>query len=340
MTHAIAYSLLPELASAFKDPVEGTFALKVKIENEAFTLVDRLDGTSDADADFQRMKTSFLVSNEACYCLHKGSGDGTWSLLAFVPDEAPVRDKMTYSSGRAALVKSLGGGESIQNEKHCDSLDEVLPPSAAKQSESARAAEQHSLMTDVEKLRIEGERAMAAESAAGNITSVAGLTFPMSADAEVGLAAFRGGTLGALVLSIEGETMVKKADAPAPTTVAALKALVPAEPCYCLYRWPHEREAAPTTALVFLYICPEDAPVRAKMLHASTKGPFVTGLQASGLEIVKSVEGVEAAELSDAELTSQLYAEAVASGPTVVTKAAPRGGRKLVKKRADPVEAS
>ena len=32
MTHAIAYSLLPELASAFKDPVEGTFALKVKID--------------------------------------------------------------------------------------------------------------------------------------------------------------------------------------------------------------------------------------------------------------------------------------------------------------------
>ena len=105
------------------------------------------------------------------------------------------------------------------------------------------------MVTEVERLKIEGDRAMAAESAAGNITSVAGLTFPMSADAEAGLAAFRGGTLGALVLSIEGETMVKKADAPAPTAVAALKALVPAEPCYCLYRWPHEREAAPSYSL-------------------------------------------------------------------------------------------
>ena len=87
-------------------------------------------------------------------------------------------------------------------------------------------------------------------------------------------------------------------------------------------------------------MCPEDAPVRAKMLHASTKGPFLNALTAGGLEIAKSVEGLETAELTEAELTTQLYSaasDAAAAGPAVVTKAAPRGGRKLVSRnRAAP----
>ena len=341
MSHGVNFAVLPALADAFKSPVAGTFALKVKIENEAFTLASTLAGSdAGADADFGRMKDSFLSESEACYCLHKGAGDGAWSLLAFVPEGAPVRDKMTYSSGRAVLVKALGGAESIPVEKHCDSLDEVLPPSAA-QSETARIAEQRTLMTDVEKLKIDGDLAMAAEAAAGKIGSVVGLTFPMVAEAEAGLAAFRAGSLGALVLAIEGETMVKKGEAPPSASVATLKAAIPAEPCYCLYKWAHEKGGVAATSSLFLYICPESAPVRGKMLHASTEGPFISGLQASGLTFDKSVEGVEAAELTDSELLGQVYTEDVGdAGPKTVTKAAPKGGRRLVKKRADPVEAS
>ena len=196
MSHAVNFAVLPALDDAFKSPVAGTFALKVKIENEAFTLVDRLDSSdAGAEADFDRMKASFLSESEACYCLHKGAGDGTWALLAFVPEGAPVRDKMTYSSGRAMLVKGLGGAESIPAEKHCDSLDEVLPPSAA-QSDTARIAEQRTLMTEVEKLKIEGDLAMAAEAAAGKISSVVGLTFPMAAEADY---AERGALLGVAI---------------------------------------------------------------------------------------------------------------------------------------------
>ena len=35
--------------------------------------------------------------------------DGAWAFLAFVPDNASVKDKMLYSSGRANLIKALGG---------------------------------------------------------------------------------------------------------------------------------------------------------------------------------------------------------------------------------------
>ena len=61
--------------------------------------------------------------------------------------------------------------------------------------------------------------------------------------------------------------------------MAELSALLPkSDACYCLYRWAHTREGAEAASQVFLYVCAEDAPVRVKMLHASTKGPFLTSL--------------------------------------------------------------
>ena len=56
------------------------------------------------------------------------------------------------------------------------------------------------------------------------------------------------------------------------------------------------------------------------------------------MEVTKSIEGLEAAELTEAALTEQLYpTTADAAQPTVTAKAAPKGGRKLVK-RNKPVD--
>ena len=54
----------------------------------------------------------------------------------------------------------------------------------------------------------------------------------------------------------------------------------------------------------------------------------------------KAIEGVDTAELSDAELTSQLYAAAAASevAQPAITKAAPKGGRRLVKRTNKPID--
>jgi twinfilin-like protein len=336
MTHGASFAVMPELLQKFNES-GGARALKVRIENEAFALEACLDATSDVTADFAQMRTTFLKDSEACYVIFRG-GDDAWSLISFVPDSAPVRDKMTYSSGRAALQKAFGQ-DRIPTEQHFSELAEVALP-GADVSEEARVEEQLKVMTDIERLKIEADSLMAAEAAAGKVSSVAGLTFPQTAEASEGLSELLGGKIGALLLSIDGETLTQRGRAES-VGVAEVKALLPAEPCYCLYRWSHERDGAQNSALLFLYICPEDAPVRAKMLHASTKGPFITQLEAAGFEFAKSIEGIEAAELTDAELTTQLYGgdeTAGSSGPKIISKAAPRGGRKLVKKTRPAVE--
>jgi len=193
-------------------------------------------------------------------------------------------------------------------------------------------------MTATEKLRIEGDRLQAIEAAGDKMSSVVGLSFPLAAPAKSGLTAFVAGTTGVLVLAIDKETIVCKASAPQ-SAPAGVGALLPAnEPCYCLYRWAHERAGASATSVVFAYFCPEESPVRLKMLHASTKGAILQTLPSLGVEVAKSIEGVEAAEFTEAELVSQVYG-AEKEQAAAITKAAPKGGRRLVKKKtADAVD--
>ena len=341
MAHAIDFKVLPPLLEAFN--AASCRALKVRIENEAFALAKEVPTMQGADpqTEFARMKAECIVAQEACFVLFVDA-DEAWNLFSFVPDDAPVRDKMLYSSSRAVLLKALGGGERVPKSEQWTELDDVVL--TVSQSDEARRAEERSVMTEVEKMRIDADTLSAKEASSGRMSSAAGLSFPMTAEAQASLDGFKAGTLGALVLAIEGETVVQRASAPsAAPSCDEVRALLPAAtPCYVLYRWAHSKpdggEAAP--AVLFLYVCPEESPVRSKMLHASTKGPFLTSLTAGGLELAKSVEGLEAAELTDKELGAQLYAaEAAAAAPAApaMTKAAPRGGRKLVSRnRAAP----
>ena len=333
------FKIQPALLVAFNDPSSTNCALKVRIESEQFNLAKSLASMQGADdaTEFTRMREEFIVAAEACYILFVNS-ERVWHLFSFVPDDAPVRDKMLYSSSRSVLLKALGGGERIPRDEHWSGLEDIELKTSL--TERARKAEERSVMTKVELMKLDADASAAAEAAGSKVTNFGGLSFPLSAEAQTGLDAFKSAALAALVLAIEGETVVQRASAAAATLAEVQKLLPTAAPCYLLYRWAHEREGSSTSACLFLYMCPEDAPVRAKMLHASTKGPFLNALTAGGLEIAKSVEGLETAELTEAELTTQLYSaasDAAAAGPAVVTKAAPRGGRKLVSRnRAAP----
>ena len=345
MTHSTAFSVADELSKAFDAP--GDFcSIQIHIDpsKETFTLgaqITRMAGGDDA-ANFAAMRTQLLASaaDAACYVLYRNAAD-EWALFSFVPDTAPVKHKMLYASSKATLLKKLGGTDRIAAEgADWKELDDVaLASGTDAERDVVRKQEQQSLMTDIERLRLQADALQAVEAAGAKTTSAAGLTFPLVPDAAAALEQFKSGALAALLLAISNETIVLKGSA-ASATPAELQPLIPpADACYCLYKWAHERDGAASTALLFLYMCAEEAPVRSKMLHASSKGPFINSLKdAHGLEVAKSIEGVETGELTDAELTTQLYGAVGAGEPApAITKAAPKGGRKLVK-RSKPVD--
>ena len=345
MAHATAFECAAALQTGFDAPADDTAALRVVIdaEKEAFALDSTAPRTGGGDrADFEAAKERFIVPSPdaACYVLFRAAS-GDWSLYSYVPDSAPVKQKMLYASSRATLLKKLGGESRIASKSDWKELSDVALDDGAAPSDTARQAEERVLMTEVERLKLQADQLQAIEAAGDKVSSAAGLSFPMTADAKAALGAFEAGSVGVLLLAIVGEQVTLRAQA-ASATPAELAKLIPAgDACYCLYRWAHERDGAQTSATLFLYMCDEAAPVRTKMLHASTKGPFLQSLAAGGLAVAKAIEGVEPSELGDAELTRQLYAPAPGSAQDAqpaITKAAPKGGRRLVKRSNKPVD--
>ena len=98
MAHAINFSVDPKLLDAFNASESLNRALKVQIADEAFVLRKELPTMQGAgeQTEFGRMKGDFIVAAEACFVFYRDASQ-TWNMFSFVPDDAPVRDKMLYS---------------------------------------------------------------------------------------------------------------------------------------------------------------------------------------------------------------------------------------------------
>lgn len=333
MTHALDFSVAPELKAAFEKQLSEDCSdhdmmrtIKAQIADETFVLAGQLPWeTGEGHAAALSRSRTLLSEAEACFLLLRLECDhgSKWALYSFVPDEAPARDKMLYSSSTATLRRSMGGGDIFSQEVHFSALDEVVL--------AGDSPDQEAMMTAAERLAIEEDRTVAREAAAGasKVSSMGGLAFPLTSDAASQLEGFQNGTVALVLLSIQAEQVVLRSAA-ATATTADLAAALPADaPCYALFRWPHEHEGAQVVT-IFFYSCPEASPVKLKMLHASSKGTMLQAVEGMGISVAKSLEGIEASELADGLLMAELYPSEGGSDATpTITKAAPRGGRKL-----------
>lgn len=207
--HAANFAVDAELARIVSaqqtsGPDSGLRAISVHISDETFVLAGTVRGSDDLAADFPGVVRDLLAEDTPAYLLIRAAaGAAGWVLVGFVPDSAPVRPKMLYSSGREALRKGLGGGQLISHEVHWTCLDDarldaLAPPDAEKDS---------SLLTASERLSIEEDKLTASE-AAGDKVSSASLSFPMSGDALASLNAFSDREVALLILGIEGEQVL------------------------------------------------------------------------------------------------------------------------------------
>ena len=275
MTHSVTFKATDELLALFTaqqaEGVESPLAsIKVAIADETFVLAGTTPSAGDEATDFAQMKAT-LEADCACYVLFRRRvATEPWALLSFVPDTAPIKEKMLLSSSKEALKKALGGVFGL--EVQFSALEDVALE--GEKSDAEKAAEQLAMMTTFEREAAEVKRGEAGAAADGKVKS-SNLAFPLSADASAQLDAFAAGTVAMVALSIEGETIaLRRAEADLP--LASLAAALPTdEPSYCVFRWAHERDGAAVAPVLFVYMCPEDAPVRGKMLHASSKASMV-----------------------------------------------------------------
>ena len=84
-------------------------AISIGIADERFVLKNTLASAGGEAEDFAAMKAQLLEPDVACYVLFKRASVAAdpWALITFVPDTAPIKDKMLFASSRDTLKKAL-----------------------------------------------------------------------------------------------------------------------------------------------------------------------------------------------------------------------------------------
>jgi twinfilin len=207
--------------------------------------------------------------------------------VTFVPDAAPVRQKMLTAATRLSLVRELGA-DRIADARVCTRVDEV----ATAAGWAAHAAHEAGAAPLTEEERGARElREMEAVDAGGTGRRGAGYGRQggksMPADEGV-VDALRGLREGQLVMLALGEgerfVLVRKEDGVAPGELGGkIDAGVPR---YSLYGYVYEGEEK----VLFVYTCPTATKVRDRMLYASCRRSAEVLTEAeAGLVLAKKV---------------------------------------------------
>ncbi|CAH0520304.1 unnamed protein product [Peronospora belbahrii] len=236
--------LSAELERAFANAQSGKLRyVKILIQEESFVLSATGPATSEPDNDVTQLVTSCLEAEEAAFvllCPDTNVSALRWVLLAFVPETVSVRDRMLYSSSRDSLKKQLGLNY-FSGEFHATELSEVtwenFLEARKKQAADAPLSESERLLK---------EAAMLERDTNENQFNWIGMK--LSEDNES----------VEVVKSLENVDLI---DVPS--------LLDHRSPSFVAYRYHGPLTSAP--ALIFMYVCPEDSPVRLKMIYSTCK---------------------------------------------------------------------
>ena len=154
MSHGATFDLSEELTDLFTKEASGDGTLAcifVSILDEAFTLGATVPLGASAEADFEATKR-LLSEDEATYLLFRklrGGESQGWAFISFVPDTAPVKQKMLYANAKDTLKKNLPGADVIGQDMHFSDLQDVALDGAVAGDHDA--AMKH-IMTEAEQM--------------------------------------------------------------------------------------------------------------------------------------------------------------------------------------------
>eukprot|EP01031_Cornospumella_fuschlensis_P028284 gene28284-34152_t len=273
----------------------------LKIVNESIVFHDELSKQSDAAEDFNTILPSAFVANEASFGLFNVVDDVTapqaWCLVVWIPEECRVRDKMLYSSSREDLRKKLGLGyfkadypanqyEDLTWDQYQSSLDKNFDID---------------VLTENERLVLEEKVLASSESTLTKATALGIIPFALSEDVQQQLAAFKAGDVNWLEMNVANEVVQLINARTVGEEGGYAQYLDNSRACFVAAKL---TKADGTALSCFIYFCPEETPVRAKMTMSSSKASVLAAagehnvafdkfLEARGVEEIDEVLGLE-----------------------------------------------
>ncbi|KAK5135495.1 hypothetical protein LTR08_005130 [Meristemomyces frigidus] len=294
-----------ELQDAFNSLVssEDQRAVLAGIENERLIPTQTISLQSSKFEDDLAQLQDHLSPTKAVYILlktHPSAADG-YAVVTFVPNAAPVRQKMLFASTRLTLVREMGlerfreqifatEKEELTAEgwrKHVAHVGQDAPlteeESGLKGAKDAEAAQ--STGTGIRRGHVTGNV---------DIKTGEGVLEALGSLKEVGCK----GTLVQLKYQLPGEvlTLDSSIDALEPEDVGAN--ISSSEPRYSFY-------SVPSTELeiLFIYTCPSGSKIKERMVYATGKSwTKIVAERDAGITLAKSLEATEPSELTAEQL--------------------------------------
>lgn len=277
-THYQTNTASTELHSAFKDLISTpqTRALLVAIQKESLVPVNTIPASDDFYTDLTIL-ADYLKPNQALYILIRAPNassttSAVFTAVTYVPDSAPVRQKMLFASTRLTLARELGTENFT--ESFFTTVKEELSPAGWKRHEAHNEAANP--LTEEEQNLVDIREAEASEvGGTGRRGAGYGPQGGKKMDAEQGVSdALSGLVVGDLVgLKIDASEKIVLVDPTKPISSGVVPSQVAnyiddSEPRYTFYG---TKGGAGDVEVVFIYTCPSRSKIRDRMIYASSR---------------------------------------------------------------------
>lgn len=220
-------------------------------------------------------------------------------LIAWVPDDCKVRDKMLYSSSREDLKRSLGvgyfAGEYYANTRGDMTWDQFLEYVSRERIDGPLSAK--------EQLILEEKALTHSESHSTKATAMGALPFELSSSVISALGRLQSGEVNWLEMYLNQETVelaeakevdpkeplqshVCSTDARSEISLVCITSLTSCR--FLALRLPDAVSDSSSPAFYFVYSCPEATPLRTKMTMSSSKATVLAAASAQGISFSRS----------------------------------------------------
>ncbi|KAK3357882.1 hypothetical protein B0T25DRAFT_567137 [Lasiosphaeria hispida] len=309
-----------ELASQFNTLLgsDTHFGLLVTIAKEQLLPLALLTASSPSNSfasNITSLLTPRIKTNEALYIiLRRYSSAPALVAVTYVPDSAPVRQKMLFAATRLTLVRELG------SEHFRETIFATLPTEL-----TPAGFEKHDAHTALDAPLTEEERTLGdvkrAEQEAGVGTGAReihlskNLAMPVTEEVLAGLKELAAGNgTGLIMLKINPETEVVELvpSSAAPSSIPELVDTISAtDPRFTFYRFSHEHGSSANSPVLFFYTCPAKAGTKAikfRMMYPLMKRAVLTiAEKEAGLQIEKKFEVEEPSEITEESVLEELH---------------------------------
>ncbi|EQC27004.1 hypothetical protein SDRG_15217 [Saprolegnia diclina VS20] len=307
------------LTTLFQQAQDGnsTRCLDVKVENETLVCATAFPVDEAPEAQWANIQASTTAPSLLLFHIASSNGPWKWILIAHVADTLPAREKMLYASARDCLKQQLGLSYFVGDVHTTDlaafTFHDVL---STMHNNSGPLSEKEVLLKEEARL----ERDLSVKASAMSV-----MPFGLTPACAAALDTFAIATSPAfLSLHLENEALVVAKALPNVHESLLSSEMTKHAPSYVLYR-------VSSTGVVFLYVCPDDAPVRAKMTYSTAKASVLALLPAHHIAIDKTIEITDVATVADAiraDVATDLDEATLVQPKAFARPAAPGRGRR------------